>query len=276
MFRRAQKSDLPQLVRLFVQAFGGSERFAQMTMEQFAGFENVFVSEQDGGLAASLCAVPVTLKGMPGVYLYGVCTDERWRGQQIMTGLMKFTCDTLEAEGARFAVLIPANAGLFNFYAKRGFQKAFAKREITRNIPNNLWAVAEFDTLTAKGLKVIREKYEPNSVFFQKDRAYVEVLTDLYSGGVTTVATENGYGLYFRRSEQLEFIELFARTDRDAEYILQAARQKESVETARIQIGANQNLFIGEGTLRDYGMIQFFGSSFDTEDCYMRLMLDDE
>lgn len=275
MFRKAQKEDLAELIRLFVGAFGGTETFAQMVMERFAGFENVYVAQQGEKLAASLCAVPVTLKGKKGVYYYGVCTDPKWRGQGIMTGLMNAVKEKLTAEGVPFAVLIPANEGLFNFYAQRGFQKAFAKRQLVRSIPNNLWAVAEFDTITAKGLELMRQKYMPDSVMFQSS-AYVEVLTDLYSGGLTTLSTDNGYGLYFKRNDRLEFIELFAKTDRDAEYLLEAARQKESVDTALIQLGQCQNLFLGEGSVKDYGMIQFFGPSFDVDECYMRLMLDDE
>ena len=276
MFRKAQQSDLSALVKLFVQAFGGSEQFAQMVMERFAGLENVFVAQQGEAIAASLCAVPVTLKGVQGVYYYGVCTDPEWRGKGIMTDLMKAAEEQLKAEGAQFAVLIPASASLFDFYAQRGFQKAFAKRELVRSIPNNLWAVAEFDTITARGLSAIRKEYKPDSVFFKKPQAYAEILTDLYSGGLTIISTENGYGLYFNRQEQLTFIELFAKTDRDAEYLLQAARQKERVETARIQLGDCQSLMIGEGCRLDYGMIRFFGNEFNVQDCYMRLMLDDE
>ncbi len=275
MFRNAQKEDLDELIRLFTGAFGGTEAFAKMVMEQFAGFENVFAAQRGERLAACLCAVPVTLKEKKGAYYYGVCTDKEWQGQGIMTDLMRFAQEKLQAEGAEFAVLIPAGEALFDFYAQRGFQKAFAKRQLERKIPNNLWAVAEFDTITAKGLEALRKKYMPNSVMFRSS-AYVEVLTDLYSGGLTTLSTENGYGLYFKRNERLEFIELFAKTDRDAEYLLEAARQKESVDTALVQLGRCQNLFLGEGALRDYGMIQFFGPDFDADDCYMRLMLDDE
>lgn len=275
MFRKAQQQDLTELIRLFVGAFGGTEAFAQMVMERFAGFDNVYVAQQDEKLAACLCAVPVTLKGKKGAYYYGVCTDPQWRGKGIMTDLMKATQERLTAQGAQFAVLIPANEGLFEFYAQRGFQKAFAKRQLVRSIPNNLWAVAEFDTITAKGLELMRQKYMPGSVMF-KSSAYVEVLTDLYSGGLTTISTENGYGLYFKKNDRLEFIEMFAKTDRDAEYLLEAARQKESVDTALIQLGQCQNLFLGEGSLKNYGMIHFFGPEFDVDECYMRLMLDDE
>lgn len=275
MFRKATEADLEALVRLFVKTFGGTEEFARRVMQNFAGLANTFVAEENGGIAASLCAVPVTLNGMKGAYYYGVCTDESLRGKGIMTALMEWGKEELAKEGARFIVLIPASESLFEFYKKRGYQKAFSKRVLTRSIPNNLWAVAEFDTVTVKGLDALRKQYAPQSVTFLP-AAQVEILTDLYSGGITTINTEKAYGLYFKKDERLDFIELFAKTDRDAEYLLQAARQKERAEQARIQLGDCQNLFLGEGTVQDYAMIRYIGESFDVQDCYLRLALDDE
>ena len=56
---------------------------------------------------------------------------------------------------------------------------------------------------------------------------------------------------------------------------MEAAREKEViVEKAVITVGAAQNLFLGEGTRQDYGMIRFEGEAFDVSESYMRLMLD--
>lgn len=274
MYRRAEQKDLARLTELFVASFGDSPEFARMALEDFTGIQNVFVAEQGASIVASLCAVPVTLQDKKGAYFYAVCSDEKWRGQGIMTGLMKAVQDRLAKEGAQFVTLIPASGGLFDFYAQRGFQNAFAKRKIERTIRNNLWAVAEFDTITANGFENIRKKYAPNSVMLSSC-AWRCVITNLYSGGLTTVSTEDGYGLYFKKADKLRFIELFANSDKAAEYILEAARQKDGVEKAEILLGENQNLFLGEGTLQDYGMIRFLGAGFDVRECYMRLMLDD-
>lgn len=274
MYRRAQQTDLPRLVELFVQAFGDSDEFAKMALEQFTGIQNVFVAEQGMQIVASLCAVPVTLGDKKGAYFYAVCSDEQWRGQGIMTGLMKSAQDKLMQEGLQFITLIPATECLFDFYAQRGFQKAFSKRVVQRNIRNNLWAVADFDTITANALESLRRKYAPDGVMFGSS-AYKLVLANLYSGGLTTVSTDHGYGLYFKKNDTLKIIELFADSDKDAEYILEAIRQKESIETAAIHLGESQNLFLGEGAVQDYGMIRFLGAGFDLSDSYMRLMLDD-
>ena len=63
--------------------------------------------------------------------------------------------------------------------------------------------------------------------------------------------------------------------DRAAEVLMEAAREKEViVERAVITVGAAQNLFLGEGTRQDYGMIRFDAEPFDVEESYMRLMME--
>ena len=46
------------------------------------------------------------------------------------------------------------------------------------------------------------------------------------------------------------------------------------VEKAVITVGAAQNLFLGEGTRQEYGLIRFEGEPFDVSESYMRLMMD--
>ena len=63
--------------------------------------------------------------------------------------------------------------------------------------------------------------------------------------------------------------------DRAAEVLMEAAREKEViVEKAVITVGAAQNLFLGEGTRQEYGLIRFEGEPFDVSESYMRLMMD--
>ena len=274
MFRVATKNDAAQLTGLFSAVFGDPEPVAANIFETFAEYENGFLAEEDGRVIASLCAVPVTLQGRKGAYYYGVCTQSDQRGKGLMTGLMDYARSQLLLRGWSFAVLIPASASLFDFYAQRGFQKAFGLREFTRPIRRNLWAQADFDTVTAKALRSLRQTYAPDSVFLN-DRGYILVLTDLYSMGATIVSSPEGYGIYFKKDDNtLEFVELFAEGDRAAEKLLEAARDKTGAQRAVITLGAAQHLFLGEGTAQDYGMVEFFQQPFGVEESYMRLMLD--
>lgn len=275
MFRVAQQADRKAVTLLFSQVFGDSVEFAETVFDTFAGANNVFIAQQGDTVISALFSVPVSLLERQGVYFYGLCTHPDHRGKNTMTDLMDYAKTVLVQRGKTFAVLIPASESLFDYYKARGFETAFALRYIRRPIRNNLWAQAEFDTITAKTLAQLRQTYAPRSVQFES-AGYIAVLTDLYSGGITTVYSDEGYGLYFKKGDTLEFIELFAEGDRGAEKLIEAARQKTPAEDAVITLGAGETLFLGEGVCKDYGMIQFWEERFGVEDTYMRLMLDNE
>ena len=159
MYRLMQPSDRAAVVALWQKERGDTAEFINTAMDRFAGEQNVYVAEENGQIEAAALAVPVTLQGRPGNYLFGLCGQ----GSLILAGLV----------------------------------------------------------------------------------------------------------------DTLYFVELMAEDDRSAEKLMEAAREKEViVEKAVITVGAAQNLFLGEGTRQDYGMIRFEGEPFDVSESYMRLMLE--
>ena len=254
MYRLMQPSDEAAVVALWQKERGDSAEFIKTALEKFAGAENIYVAEENDEIVAAALAVPVTLKGRSGSYLYGLCGQ----GSLILAGLVDYLCAQEQA-----ALL-----------ENKGFQRAFALRCLPREVSRNLWSQAEFDSVTARKLCELRERFYPDTVQFPPEQMAV-VLTDLYARGATIVSSEKGYGIYFRREDTLYFVELMAEDDRSAEVLMEAAREKEViVERAVITVGAAQNLFLGEGTRQDYGMIRFDAEPFDVEESYMRLMME--
>lgn len=288
-YRKAAPAEFDALTALFREVFGDTEAFARMVLEQFAGPGRVYLAREDAapqaqaqaqaGPCAVLCAVPVTLKHkgaeQAGAYFYGLATATAARKQGVMSGLIEHACADLAGQGVRFVTLVPEGPELFGFYEKRGFQRAFGRRIVQRGVRHNLWAQAEFDTVTARHWQALRAQYAPEGVAFSAAGAEA-VLADLYSAGATIVFAEDGYGIYFVKGETMRFTELFAEGDRAAERLLEAARERERAERAVIQLGAAQNLFLGEGEARDYGMIRFLGAPFDVSEGYMGNMMDEE
>ena len=265
MYRLMQPEDKPAVLALWQSQRNESEEFAKKAIEQFAGEQNVYVAEENDEIAAVVLAVPVTLQGRSGTYLYGLCGE----GSLILAGLVDYLCAQQKLRGAGFTV--PEQAALLQ---DKGFAWAFALRCLPREVERNLWSQAEFDSVTAKKLCELRERFWPDTVQLTPERMAV-VLGDLYSRGATIVANERGYGVYFRKEDTLYFVELMAEDDRAAEVLMEAAREKEViVEKAVITVGASQPLFLGEGTRQDYGMIRFDAEPFDVAESYMRLMLE--
>ena len=270
MYRLMQPEDKPAVLALWQSQRNESEEFAKKAIEQFAGEQNVYVAEENDEIAAVVLAVPVTLQGRPGCCLYGLTGQ----GSLILAGLVDHLCAQQKLRGAGFTVAVPAGQEQAALLENKGFQRAFALRCLPREVSRNLWSQAEFDSVTARKLCELRERFYPDTVQFPPEQMAV-VLTDLYARGATIVSSEKGYGIYFRREDTLYFVELMAEDDRSAEVLMEAAREKEViVERAVITVGAAQNLFLVEGTRQDYGMIRFDAEPFDVEESYMRLMME--
>ena len=232
--------------------------------------QNVYVAEENDHIEAVALAVPVALQGRPGSYLFGLCGQ----GSLLLAGLVDTLCAQQKLRGAGFVAAVPTSPEQSTLLQDKGFQKAFALRCLPREVERNLWSQAEFDSVTAKKLCELRAKYWPDTVQLPPEQMG-EVLQDLYSRGATIVSSEQGYGIYFRREDTLYFVEMMAENDRAAEVLMEAAREKEViVEKAVITVGAAQNLFLGEGTRQEYGLIRFEGEPFDVSESYMRLMMD--
>jgi predicted N-acetyltransferase YhbS len=269
MVRLMQPSDLNAIKKLYRQQTGQGDERAEQVIERFAGMDNTYVAEENGAITACAMAVPVTLRKKKGSYLYGLCGAE----EQTRSALVEFICAEQKQRGAAFLVAVP-QADQFAFYEPHGFVRAFPMRCVKCAVQRNLWSQAEFDTVTAKRLCELRQKFCPNSVCLDAERMAI-VMSDLYARGMTIVANDAGYGVYFRKDETLYFMELMANDDRAAATLMEAAREKEViVERAVISLGASQQLFAGDGNERDYGMIRFLGEPFDVETSYMRLMME--
>ncbi len=270
MYRLMQPSDWAEILALWQTQRGDPEEFVRNAVERFAGVQNTYVAEENGKIEAVALAVPVTLQGRPGSYLYGLCGQ----GSLLLAGLVDTLCARQKQRGAGFVVAVPAGAEQSTLLQDKGFRNAFALRCLPREVERNLWSQAEFDSVTAKKLCELRARFWPDTVQLPPEQMGV-VLCDLYSRGATIVSGERGYGIYFRKEDTLYFVELMAESDRAAEVLMEAAREKEViVEKAVITVGAAQNLFLGEGTRQEYGMIRFEGEPFDVSESYMRLMLD--
>lgn len=270
MYRLMQPSDKAAVTELWQRERGVSAEFVETAIRRFAGEQNVYVAEENDRIEAVALAVPVTLQGRPGNYLFGLCGQ----GSLILAGLIDTLCAQQKLRGEGFTVAVPTSPEQASLLQEKGFHKAFALRCLPREVERNLWSQADFDSVTAKKLCELRARFWPDTVMLTPEQMAV-VLGDLYSRGATIVSSERAYGIYFRKEDTLYFVEMMAEDDRSAEELMEAAREKEViVEKAVITVGAAQNLFLGEGARQDYGMIRFEGEPFDVSESYLRLMME--
>ena len=162
MYRLMQPEDKPAVLALWQSQRNESEEFAKKAIEQFAGEQNVYVAEENDEIAAVALAVPVTLQGRTGTYLYGLCGE----GSLILAGLVDYLCAQQKLRGAGFTVAVPTGPEQAALLQDKGFAWAFPLRCLPREVERNLWSQAEFDSVTAKKLCELRERFWPDTVQF--------------------------------------------------------------------------------------------------------------
>lgn len=178
MYRLMQPSDQAAVLALWQSQRGDTEEFARNAVERFAGEQNVYVAEENDEIVAVALAVPVTLQGRTGSYLYGLCGQ----GSLILAGLLDYLCAQQKLRGAGFTVAVPTGAEQAALLQDKGFARAFALRCLSREVDRNLWSQADFDSVTAKKLCELRQRFWSDTVQLSPDRMAV-VLGDLYSRG---------------------------------------------------------------------------------------------
>ena len=262
MYRLMQPSDEAAVLALWQSQHHDTEDFAKMVLERFAGVQNIYVADENDTIVAAALAVPVTLQGRAGNYLC-LCGE----GSLLLAGLLDTLCAQQKLRGSGFTVAVPADAAQAALLQDKGFAQAFALRCLPREVSRNLWSQAEFDTVTAKKLCELREQFWKDTVQLNPERMAV-VLQELYARGATIVSNEHGYGIYFRKEDTLYFVEMMADSDRAAEILMEAAREKEViVEKAVITVGAAQPLFLGEGTRQYRGDRKYPAGQRRSHDC---------
>ena len=143
-----------------------------------------------------------------------------------------------------------------------------------KEIRPNLWARAEFDTLTAQRLAAARQRFlEPPYVAFEP-QAHAAMVQNLYTDGATTVETDEGYGVFFTQGDTLVFKELAATGNLAATRILEAARQHTACDRAKLELPRYGEVFLGEGEARPYGMLKWLDGEKKLDEPSMSLMCD--
>lgn len=105
--------------------FNDNESFVRLYFSKVYRHELNSFEERDGKVIAALQRLPyrLTLAGHTVTvgYVSGVCTSPEFRGKGIMNKLMKQAHRQMAEDGHSFALLIPAEERLFDYYAKQGY-----------------------------------------------------------------------------------------------------------------------------------------------------------
>lgn len=133
MIRRAVWADLPQIKQLWMQAFHDSEAATDFYFENRMPVRelltHLLIDREQDEVRGMLSMLPIRLiageQSYPARYFFAIATDECFRRMGISTALIEEAERLTLEEGGVASLLVPANAPLFDFYGKRGYETAF-------------------------------------------------------------------------------------------------------------------------------------------------------
>ncbi len=290
MYRKAQRQDTPALLLLWRQVFGDDDAFILRCLDIFAGPGQVYVAAEQDGLDAMLLAVPCEAGARQGAYLYALATRPQKRGAGVMSGLMQYAEQAEQTAGAQFAVLIPANDGLYPFYRRRGYETAVCLRQICRQVEELVLPFGKstmgdmegypvswprMDDGTAQRFSRLRARHiHLPYICFSAARALL-VWQDMAATGARLAECGAGYSVYFASKYTLLVAELFAENQAAADLLLREICHREQRKQITITLPQASPLYAGTGENMRSGLVKYFTPSARQENLYLRFALDE-
>lgn len=118
-----------QVKVLWRQCFEDNESFVDLYFKKRYSDDINAVIEQDGSMVSSLQMIPYSMsycgKIIPLSYVSGACTHPGYRRQGVMGKLLSEVHRKMFLKGGWLSILIPAHEGLFEYYAKWGYESVF-------------------------------------------------------------------------------------------------------------------------------------------------------
>jgi len=139
MIRNMLESDYPQAFGIWRACFEDDEDYFRFFWENGFPLCRGLMWAEDGQAVAMLFLLPGMLgypsalgcrkRLLPAAYVYAVATLPAHRGRGYASELTRCAADLAKGEGLSALCLRPGDEGLFGYYARLGFIKAFARHE---------------------------------------------------------------------------------------------------------------------------------------------------
>ena len=130
----AVNSDFNDIAKIWRMSFSDSDAYINNFLDMMYKEGNALVSRVEGVAVAMLFLLEsqLIIHGRPysAYYLYAAATHPSYRNKGHMAKLINAATELSRMRGIDFIVLVPAEATLFDYYAKFGFETKFYKKVV--------------------------------------------------------------------------------------------------------------------------------------------------
>lgn len=228
------KEEVKQLWRL---CFDDSEAFIDLYFRlRYTDDVNMMV-RHEGGLIAALQMLPYTLTFLydefEAAYISGACTHPDFRGKGIMGALLNDSFKAMAARHIPLSFLIPADEGLYEYYARFGYISAFFRQMHTVHL---LELPAQNEVLMFEYTQVFSEEWFDYFVRIMSRRTNcIQHSQPDMMGILEDLSLANGQVVIARNAQHQVVGLLFAAASIKSVRVLEVVVDSESVQDALFQ-----------------------------------------
>lgn len=188
----ASDSNIRELKDLWRKCFTDDELYLERFFSDAFPLTKTFILSDSDRITSSLSVFYIEYKSkdhslVPGGYLYGVCTDPQYRGNNLSSLLLDYAKKSLIGEKLHFLITKPATLSLFELYKKQGFSHTLYLNSITCSISDISPSPVQTKALSIEKLNTLREvHYTRENISFIRwsNRTLEYIIKDIiYRGG---------------------------------------------------------------------------------------------
>jgi len=180
MIRFAAYDDIPALKHIRKVCFDECEAYSAFYCATRFTENNtlVYVEQHTPVASLTLLDAEVVTAGrvFPIAYVYAVATLPEWRNRGLAAALLQYADEHLQSRGVEAALLVPATAPLFDYYAKLGYEtKFFIAKHKPLFVEEEADVVLQVTELTAGDYFRLRKAaYTAGGYYVQWDRSALD------------------------------------------------------------------------------------------------------
>ncbi len=291
MIRHALGVDIPALKQIWNESFNDTINYIDFVFGKVAKSNEILLFEQNGIVCAMLIMLPVKFsfyqESLGGVYIYGAATREKYQNKGLMTRLLNEAERIAKEErDAQLSVLVPGEAYLFDYYARRGYRADFGLRQVSVR-PGMLETAArddfnlEIDKITSQHMYDIRKTALLNTPHIEWQPYQLDnVVQDGFVYGDHVASYEGtagqGYAVFTVRKKKLYIKECLGTSKQATITLMRNLGAKYSPKGFFANMPVNSEVFPVEGKVIKFGMAKnlYSNKSMSSISPYMNLMLD--
>ena len=265
-FQKTEKEDISELKKLWIDCFFDLHEATELFFNRIMSFTNGYKAVDEDKIIAAVYLVDCTLNGKKAHYLCGAATSPEYRKRGIMSRLIEYALADAEQRGDAYSLLFPANDGLYDFYARLGYESKCTARKVTltRKELGAERAVNEekpnFEELQTQCLK---------NNFLLRNNNFINFAIEYYSCyGAKAVYSKNAFAIYELDRDCAEVNYCIYNDIKELKSLFLSIKADKYILT-----GKSNNPLFAECKSEKYGMIKPLGGAEIPDDTYIGITL---